>query len=376
MKSKIVLLLAWISAGLLFSNFTACESDSEEEGGGKNGLVGRYWAQHEYQMEQLIENVDNASIYKDIWNDNGKTNYSSFGNMYYFKNKNTVHMINYIGVKSLKDAVKMGYYNKDLLFTLTYGDDTVYYYGDLDNPYIYSYELADGKLYIYSNSNFDQYNMVDGGFVLNGGSTLYKNIELGSEIVKENPTIEITEGQKVDLGLSVKWAGWNIGAKSPEQYGGYYAWGEVTEKYNYSTDSYTCNWEGLSKMNIGSTEYDVARAEWGDEWRLPSRENLAELINNCTWTFIRYKGTYGAKVTGPNGNSIFFPFPGYKVGNKAYDDKNKAFYWLDSSETIVSSVKYGQILYLEVSSSGKSFRGEWYFTLVELGCSVRAVSDN
>ena len=364
MKSRIIILLVWVSSGFLFSNFTACESESD--GGGNNGLVGRYWAQHEYQMKQLIDKIDNASFGWNLWDKYGCANYNSSGNLYYFKNKNTVHVIYYVGVKSLNDAIKFGC--DDLLFTLTYGDDIVYYYGDLDNPSIYSYEEADGKLYIYSNSDFDQYNLVDGGFVINGGSTLYKNLELRSEFIEENPTIEITKGQKVDLGLSVKWAGWNIGASSPEQFGGYYAWGEVTEKYKYTTDSYKCNWQGLSKMNIGGTEYDVARAKWGDEWRLP--------FDKCDWTFIRYKGTYGAKATGPNGNSIFLPFPGYKVGSNLYDDKEIAYYWLDSSDPIVSSVKYGQILYLKVSASGESFHGEWHFTFIELGCSVRAVSDN
>lgn len=372
MKNKLFCLFVYLITGILFSTFTACESDSD--GGDNNGLVGRYWAQHEYQLEQLIDKIDKASFGWDLWDKYGCANYNSSGNLYYFKNKNTVNVIYYVGVKSLNDAIKFGC--DDLLFTLTYGDDTVYYYGDLDNPSIYSYEIVDGKLYIYSNSDFDQYNLVDDGFVTNGGRILYKSIELRSEFVKENPTIKITEGKKVDLGLSVKWAGWNIGAKSPEQYGNYYAWGEVKEKYNYSSDSYTCNWEGLSKMNIGGTKYDVARVEWGDEWRLPSRDDLMELINKCNWTFIRYRGTYGVKATGPNGNSIFFPFPGFKSGTKVNNEKNIAFYWLDSSDTIVSSVKYGQALYLKVSDSGKSFHGEWYFTFIEFGCSVRAVSDN
>ena len=283
-----------------------------------------------------------------------------------------MHVSSYVGVKTKYYAIQLGY--DDLLFTQTYGDDVVYYYGNLDNPSICSYEILDGKLYIYTNSDFDQYNIVDGGFVENGGHILYKQLELMSEFVKENPKLKITEGQKVDLGLSVKWAGWNIGATSPEQYGGYYAWGEVTEKYNYSSDSYTCNWTGLSKMNIGGTEYDVARAKWGDEWRLPSRDNLAELINNCEWIFIRYKGTYGAKVTGPNGNSIFLPFPGYKSGSRHIYEKERAIYWLDESDTIVSTVKYGQTLFIIMS--GDSFTGQWYYCFIEMGCSVRAVSEN
>ena len=113
MKSRIVLLLVWISAGLLFSNLTACESDLD--GGGQYGLVGRYWAQHEYQMEQLIENVDNAEPFKKLFDEsNGRVNYDCQGEIFYFVDKNTVHVIDYIGLKSFPD--KWGdYYKKSCL---------------------------------------------------------------------------------------------------------------------------------------------------------------------------------------------------------------------------------------------------------------------
>lgn len=378
MKSKIVLLLAWISAGLLFSNFTACEPDIEE--GGK--LVGRYWAQHEYQMEQLIENVDNAEPFDKLFDENsGRVNYDCQGEIFYFVNKNTVHVINYVGLKSFPNE-GWGYYKKKL-FTLTYGDDTVYYYGNLDEPDIYSYEVSDGKLYIYSNSDFEQYNLVDGGFVANGRRTLYKQMELRSEIVVENPKTKITEGQKIDLGLSVKWAGWNIGAKSPEQYGGYYAWGEVVERTNYSDDYYNCDWSKLSKMNIGGTEYDVATTKWGSDWRLPSKENFDELVDKCEWTIIRYKDTYGARVEGPNGNSIFLPIPGTKIKSKLHDERYYSMYWTDTPQEI-SSLKCANILTLELVDSSDGYYGDgigflattYYYGIAYNGGSVRAVSDN
>ena len=47
-----------------------------------------------------------------------------------------------------------------------------------------------------------------------------------------------TPGQCVDLGLKVKWAGWNVGATKPEEYGGYYAWGEKNEKNSYLQSDY------------------------------------------------------------------------------------------------------------------------------------------
>lgn len=378
MKTVFLRLLTCLYSVILLLNFTACESDSD--GGGEFGLIGRYWAQYEYQMEQLVNKVDNAEPFWKLWDEDnyGSANYASQGEMFYFVNKNTVHIIPYVGAKSLSDAKKWGC--NELLFTLIYGNDVVYYYGDLNNPDICSYEILDGKLYIYSNSDFEQYNFVDDGFVYSGRSIPYKSIELRSEIVKENPKLKITEGQKVDLGLSVKWAGWNIGAKSPEEYGGYYAWGETVEKYNYSEDFYTCDYYALSKMNIGGTEYDVARAKWGNNWRMPSLEDFRELMNKCKWSLIRYKDVYGARIEGPNGNSIFMPIPGVKVGTKLEDEGLTSYYWIDSPRDLSIStgpLKVADIFTLELNSSYDNITGTTYYcSLVYNGGSVRAVSDN
>ena len=377
MKKIIILFLTWTFLLLLSFNFSSCNSDSE--GGGKNGLVGRYWAQHEYQMEQLIKNVDNAEPFDKLFDEKyGSANYNSTGYIYYFANANTVHVIYYSGVKMKSSPIVVGN-NKDLLFTLSYGDDTVFYYGDIDEASICSYEVSDGKLYIYSNSDFDQYNLVDGGFVSNGGNILYKQLELGSEFIKENPKTKITEGQKIDLGLSVKWAGWNIGAKSPEEYGGYYAWGELVEKYNYSEDYYTCDYDKLSKMNIGGTEYDVAKAKWGDNWRMPSLNDFRELMNECKWSLIRYKDRYGARVEGPNGNSIFLPIPGVKIGSKLEEERFTSSYWIDSPRELsltTGPLKVADIFTLGLNSSYELTGTTYYCGLVYNGGSVRAVTDN
>ena len=98
----------------------------------------------------------------------------------------------------------------------------------------------------------------------------------------------ISTDQKVDLGLSVCWAGWNVGASSPEEYGDYYAWGETIDKSDYTEDSYQY-YNGSDYVNIGSnisgTRYDVARAQWGGSWRMPTNAEFEELINRCTWTW-------------------------------------------------------------------------------------------
>ncbi|MBO4315774.1 MAG: hypothetical protein J5867_07425, partial [Prevotella sp.] len=81
--------------------------------------------------------------------------------------------------------------------------------------------------------------------------------------------------QAVDLGLpsKTKWASCNVGATKPEEYGGYYAWGETEEKevYDESTYKYYQNDEYVNLgSDISGTEYDVAHVKWGGNWRMPT----------------------------------------------------------------------------------------------------------
>ena len=121
----------------------------------------------------------------------------------------------------------------------------------------------------------------------------------------------IPEKFAVDLGLSVKWAPCNVGANSPEGYGDYFAWGEISPKMSYDRDN--CLTMHVSMPDIsGNPQYDAATANWGGAWRMPTEAEQDELRNNCTWKWITLKGVYGFKVTGPNGNSIFLPAAGYR----------------------------------------------------------------
>ena len=162
------------------------------------------------------------------------------------------------------------------------------------------------------------------------GKYYYGNVSTFKTAAKED---EFIPGQEVDLGLSVNWAGWNVGASSPEEYGGYYAWGETEEKSNYSEDTYKYYYDtdgdgDEEYANIGSdisgTQYDVARAKWGGSWRMPTYDEFSELRSECTWTWMTYKGVNGYKVTGPNGNSIFLPSAGRLYGTYF---ANSGGYW-------------------------------------------------
>ena len=146
-------------------------------------------------------------------------------------------------------------------------------------------------------------------------------------------------GEAVDLGLSVKWASCNVGAESPEDYGGYYAWGETKEKNDYSSS--TSITYGLSTSELRSqgiidsddnltAAYDAATDNWGSSWRMPTKEEIEELCNKCSWEWTSVNGVSGQKVTGPNGNSIFLPAAGSRYGTEVNGRGSKGSYWSGS----------------------------------------------
>ena len=142
----------------------------------------------------------------------------------------------------------------------------------------------------------------------------------------------------VDLGLSVKWACCNVGATTPEEYGDYFAWGEISPKSSYTMRNYQYwvdydgngMWtDGESTLNsdISGTQYDAATANWGGSWRMPTNAEREEWLDNCTWTWMTLNGVSGMEVTGPNGNSIFLPATGYRRGSSSYDIGSTGDYW-------------------------------------------------
>jgi len=114
----------------------------------------------------------------------------------------------------------------------------------------------------------------------------------------------------VDLGLSVRWATCNLGANSPEVYGSYFAWGETSARTDYGSVSQNSIRRDIG-VNISGSAYDAANANWGGNWRLPTKNEVQELIDNCQWKQARYKGIDGFCVTGTNNRSIFIPAAGY-----------------------------------------------------------------
>lgn len=168
------------------------------------------------------------------------------------------------------------------------------------------------------------------GTTINFHEDLIESIDFS----EKTPDPTLTAGDAVDLGLSVMWASCNLGAQSATEAGGYYAWGETTEKSSYSESNYayynvsTTEYTDIG-THIAGTEYDAASVNLGKGWKIPSYDQFRELERECTWEWKSKNGILGYLVTGKNGNSIFIPAVGYKSGSWSYNYNERGDYWSD-----------------------------------------------
>ena len=186
----------------------------------------------------------------------------------------------------------------------------------------------------------------------------------------------------VDLGLpsGTKWATMNVGAESPEDYGDYFAWGETEPKSTYNWGTYKwCEGSENTQTKYCTNSYygtvdnktilelsdDAANANWGGDWRMPTKAELEELRTECTWTWITEKGVNGYTVTGPNGNSIFLPATGNWYDYFLYDAGSNGNYWSSSLNTYNSYDAY--------NLGFDSYYVDWHFYYRSCGHSVRPV---
>lgn len=221
----------------------------------------------------------------------------------------------------------------------------------------------------------------------------FQNPHSKEYVYGDTKSFELELDQWVDLGLpsGILWARWNLGANSPEEDGGYYAWGETEEKARYHGDTYDdSEITGANISDISNTKYDAATAIWGDGARMPRLNEMTELVKNCSYESTTYKGKNGLLITGPNGNNIFLPFSGHKTYKDPDGDnwRNKrGYYW---SSTIFHNVygytdAYSYIMQCEedLFDCGFMCADEWngkiyymyYVDLRRSGSSIRPVKD-
>ena len=185
----------------------------------------------------------------------------------------------------------------------------------------------------------------------------------------------------VDLGLSVYWSKCNLGAKNPEEYGIYRSWGEPGRYVVLVYDWYEYHWynetsKTLTKYNTSSSygivdyktvldaEDDIVKYDIGGKWRMPTNTEWKELETKCTCTWTTQNGVAGCKITSNiNGNSIFLPAAGRKIGKELDKPGIIGAYWSSSLDTdnpknawnvFFSSGKFGRYTFWR--SSGFSIR--------------------
>ena len=254
------------------------------------------------------------------------------------------------------------------LDTLTLGDKVVGINRTADNDYIY---FVDGKRVDRETVNkirfIDQKSTMTitdkaatdlfGPEAVNGvrvietkGGTVIEGELKRPEIFKDDKIAH----EYVDLGLSVKWATCNVGARKPEDNGNLYGWGEIVPTDIYDplsrlTSKWGTNLSGFTKYNLDSEngtvdnkttldpEDDVAHVVWGGKWRMPTKQEQVELRNNCTWEWTTLNGVNGYRVTskipGYTDRSIFLPAAGAAY-NLRYEYGSTGYYWSSSIESL------------------------------------------
>lgn len=168
-------------------------------------------------------------------------------------------------------------------------------------------------------------------------------------------SVTLRENEYVDMGLSILWATCNLGASAPQEYGNYYAWAEIEPKdfyswnnYRYSSftdqtgmDKYTQ--QGLSHQYLKADNLDrlepsddAAMVLMGDGWRMPTREEFSELVENCSFEVQAVGGVEGirftSKVPGFEDRSIFIPYSGEMEGNEPLERGKNVYLWSSTAE--------------------------------------------
>ncbi len=193
----------------------------------------------------------------------------------------------------------------------------------------------------------------------------------GDSTLTANFTYSCINGHEyVDLGLpsGVLWATCNVGSDAPEECGSYFAWGETQPK---DTNSYH-NYSYTKTPSVLPYERDAASANWGSNWRMPTKAEFDELLAECTWTWTTNYNNTGKKgyivqsKASNNTNSIFLPTAGYKEDTDISYTESHGQYWA-SSRCYSSYTYYGY--YLDFSSSYQ----EVYFMDRHLGLTIRPV---
>lgn len=212
---------------------------------------------------------------------------------------------------------------------------------------------------------------------------LYTNAQEYSLIYSTLNCPDSNHPHVIDLGLpsGTKWACCNIGASEPTQKGEFYAWGELEPKDIYGCKTYKyCHpyyyenahiVKGYEFEDIGSdisgSQYDVAHMKWGGNWKMPTKKQIQELVDFCSFKWSS-SGKSGVYLIGPNGGNIYFP-----AGNFRTDSTHaRGGCWIWSS-TLVSEIEEQSLAYILLYGRNGAFYNNWDTAARSHGLNVRAV---
>lgn len=201
-----------------------------------------------------------------------------------------------------------------------------------------------------------------------------RNIEAGREPVEFDMTKKDDYMPvAVDLGLpsGVKWADRNVGAKSSEETGLFFSWGnvggvKVGKACDFSEGAYA-ETEGAKLKGDLDAVHDAATVNIGAPWRMPTDEEFQELYDNCDWKWTTENCYYGVRFTSKiNSKSIFFSASGIGNGSSWYNRGANGYYWSSS----FSSSRGARSLVFYSGGVGPQGDNDRYY-----GFAVRAVHD-
>ncbi len=159
----------------------------------------------------------------------------------------------------------------------------------------------------------------------------YKRIKAKQEEEKKKENFIQEQRKKalpsaIDLGLSVQWASFNLGAYKPSDIGGKFHW--TYHEVISQTKNGKINIPAIGDIS-GRPEYDIVTKRLGSNWRMPTAEECKELLERCSWETKVVDGVEGRLITGPNGNSVFLPFNYSYSSSKKY---TSAHYWTSTPQ--------------------------------------------
>lgn len=203
--------------------------------------------------------------------------------------------------------------------------------------------------------------------------------------------------EALDLGTGILWATTNLGASEPQEYGKYYSWGEIDTKDEYKWGNYKWSdgfepktaqeYEELKMTKyclykiygtkddkkVLDPEDDAATQSWQNGWRMPTKQEVADLLSKCEWEWNRVEGIFGYKISSKKtGKEIFIPAGGVIAYDGKHNSSMMCNYWTASLHDQNEQYYAYSFVYTDEGKEGSEYISQTYRYM---GMTIRAVCD-